>query len=131
MPLNTRTHRTSQEGQAVVELAIILPVLLILLLSIWQMGVVYDKWQNLNGAAREGARAAVVAQPGQEMSDARAAANAAVAGQLNLSSFTLRSTTVSGTAYYTATACSPYAVNILGIVVKSGSLCRDATMRVE
>ncbi len=131
MPLNTRTHRTSQEGQAVVELAIILPVLLILLLSIWQMGVVYDKWQNLNGAAREGARAAVVAQPGQEMSDARAAANAAVAGQLNLSSFTLRSTTVSGTAYYTATACSPYAVNILGIVVKSGNLCRDATMRVE
>jgi len=131
VPLNTRTHRTSQEGQAVVELAIILPVLLILLLSIWQMGVVYDKWQNLNGAARDGARAAVVAQPGQEMSDARAAANAAVAGQLNLSSFTLRSTTVSGTAYYTATACSPYAVNILGIVVKSGNLCRDATMRVE
>ena len=102
-----------------------------LLLSIWQLGVVYDKWQNLNGAAREGARAAVVAQPGQEMSDARAAATAAVAGQLKLSSFSLRSTSVSGTAYYTATACSPYAVNILGIVVKSGSLCRDATMRVE
>jgi hypothetical protein len=38
---------------------------------------------------------------------------------------------VAGTAYYTATACSPYAVNILGIVVKSGNLCRDATMRVE
>jgi Flp pilus assembly protein TadG len=112
-------------------MAIILPVLLILLLSIWQMGVVYDKWQNLNGAAREGARAAVVAQPGQETADARAAATAAVAGQLKLSSFSLRSTSVSGTAYYTATACSPYAVNILGIVVKSGNLCRDATMRVE
>ena len=112
-------------------MAIILPVLLILLLSIWQMGVVYDKWQNLNGAAREGARAAFVAQSGQQLSDARAAATAAVAGQLRLSSFTLRSTTVSGTAYYTATACSPYAVNILGIVVKSGNLCRDATMRVE
>jgi Flp pilus assembly protein TadG len=129
--LTTPKPRTSEKGQAVVEMAIILPVLLILLLSIWQLGVVYDKWQNLNGAAREGARAAVVAQPGQELSDGRAAASAAISGQLRLSSFSLRSTTVSGTAYYTATACSPYAVNILGIVVKSGSLCRDATMRVE
>jgi Flp pilus assembly protein TadG len=129
--LTSRTSPSQQQGQAVVEMAIILPVLLILLLSIWQLGVVYDKWQNLNGAAREGARAAIVAQPGQETSDARSAATAAVAGQLKLSSFSLASTTVAGTAYYTATACSPYAVNILGIVVKSGSLCRDATMRVE
>jgi Flp pilus assembly protein TadG len=129
--LTTRTPRTPEQGQAVVEMAIILPVLLILLLSIWQLGVVYDKWQNLNGAAREGARAAIVAQPGQETSDARAAATTAVAGQLKLSSFSLSATTVSGTAYYTATACSPYAVNILGVVVKSGSLCREATMRVE
>jgi Flp pilus assembly protein TadG len=129
--LTSRTSPSQQQGQAVVEMAIILPVLLILLLSIWQLGVVYDKWQNLNGAAREGARAAIVAQPGQETSDARSAATAAVAGQLKLSSFSLAATTVAGTAYYTATACSPYAVNILGIVVKSGSLCRDATMRVE
>ena len=48
-------------------MAIILPVLLMLLLSIWQFGVVYDKWQNLNGAAREGARAAIVAPQGQEL----------------------------------------------------------------
>jgi len=120
-----------QGGQAVVEMAIILPVLMVLLLSIWQFGVVYDKWQNLNGAAREGARAAVVAPSGQELSSARTAANAAIAGQLTLSSFTLNATTIDGTAYYRATACSPYSVNVLGIVVKSGQLCRDATMRVE
>jgi Flp pilus assembly protein TadG len=120
-----------EHGQAVVEMAIILPVLLVLLLSIWQFGVVYDKWQNLNGAAREGARAAIVAQPGQEVSDARAAANAAAAGQLTLSSFSLSASTVSGAQFYTATACSDYAVNILGLVVKSGQLCRDSTMRVE
>jgi Flp pilus assembly protein TadG len=129
--MRTHTHRTNQQGQAVVEMAIILPVLLILLLSIWQFGVVYDKWQNLNGAAREGARAAIVAPQGQELAQARTAATASVAGQLTLSDFRLNATTVDGTAYYTATACSPYAVNILGIVVKSGNLCRDATMRVE
>ena len=112
-------------------MAIVLPVLLVLLLSIWQFGVVYDKWQNLNGAAREGARAAIVAQPGQELSDGRAAANASVAGQLTLSSFSLSSTTIAGAQFYTATACTDYAVNILGLVVKSGQLCRNSTMRVE
>jgi Flp pilus assembly protein TadG len=40
--VNRQTSRTSQQGQAVVEMAIILPVLLILLLSIWQLGVVFD-----------------------------------------------------------------------------------------
>jgi len=112
-------------------MAIILPVLLMLLLSIWQFGVVYDKWQNLNGAAREGARAAIVAPQGQELSAAKTAANAAVAGQLTLSSFSLTSSNVAGSPYYKATACSSYAINILGVVVRSGQLCRDATMRVE
>jgi Flp pilus assembly protein TadG len=122
---------TDEQGQAVVEMAIILPVLLMLLLSIWQFGVVYDKWQNLNGAAREGARAAIVAPQGQELTAAKAAATTAVAGQLTLSSFNLTSSNVAGTPYYTATACSTYDINILGVVVKSGQLCRDATMRVE
>ena len=130
--MHTVIKRSANDnGQAVVEMAIVLPVLLILLLSIWQFGVVYDKWQNLNGAAREGARAAIVAPSGQELSSARSAANAAVAGQLTLSSFSLNATSINGTAYYRATACSTYAVNILGVVVKSGQLCRDATMRVE
>ena len=122
---------THEQGQAVVEMAIILPVLLMLLLSIWQFGVVYDKWQNLNGAAREGARAAIVAPQGQELTAAKAAATTAVAGQLTLSSFNLTSSNLAGTPYYTATACSTYDINILGVVVKSGQLCRDATMRVE
>jgi Flp pilus assembly protein TadG len=124
-------HGENERGQAVVEMAIILPVLLMLLLSIWQFGVVYDKWQNLNGAAREGARAAIVAPPGQELNDAKAAANAAVAGQISLSNFSLSSSNVAGTPYYKATACSTYDINILGVVVKSGELCRDAAMRVE
>ena len=112
-------------------MAIILPVLLMLLLSIWQFGVVYDKWQNLNGAAREGARAAIVAPQGQELAAAKSAANSAIAGQLTLSSFSLTSASLAGSPAYRATACSTYSINILGVVVKSGDLCRDATMRVE
>src|SRR5947207_15263573 len=91
---------THEQGQAVVEMAIILPVLLMLLLSIWQFGVVYDKWQNLNGAAREGARAAIVAPQGQELAQAKSAANTAVAGQLTLRSFSLTSTNLAGSPAY-------------------------------
>jgi Flp pilus assembly protein TadG len=130
-PVLSRRGTHDEQGQAVVEMAIILPVLLMLLLSIWQFGVVYDKWQNLNGAAREGARAAIVAPQGQELADAKSAANTAVAGQLSLSSFSLTATNLAGSPAYKATACSSYAINILGVVVKSGDLCRDATMRVE
>jgi Flp pilus assembly protein TadG len=126
-----RTRGTHEQGQAVVEMAIVLPILLMLLLSIWQFGVVYDKWQNLNGAAREGARAAIVAPQGQELSTARSAATTAVAGQLTLTRFDLTTSSLAGSPAYKATACSNYAINILGVVVKSGELCRDATMRVE
>jgi Flp pilus assembly protein TadG len=130
--LNVKSH-TSERGQAVVEFAIVLPLLLLLLMGIWQFGVVYDKWQNLNGAAREGARAAIVAKPGLELSDARSAARAAVAGQLTLSDseLTLTTTTIAGTAAWKFRACDAYSIDILGIVVKSGNLCRDATMRDE
>jgi Flp pilus assembly protein TadG len=122
-----------EQGQAVVEFAIILPILLVLLLAIWQFGVAYDKWQNLNGAAREGARAAVVADQGAELSDARTAARTAVAGQLTLTDgdMQLAATKLSGTAAWKFSACNDYSIDILGIVVKSGTLCRDATMRDE
>jgi Flp pilus assembly protein TadG len=122
----------TQRGQAVVEMAVVLPVLLLLILSIYQFGIVYDKWQNLDSAAREGARAAVVATPAQAQSTAVAAAKAAVSGQMSPAptvSFT--TTSLAGSPAYKVTACTPYSINILGVVVKSGTLCRDATLRVE
>jgi Flp pilus assembly protein TadG len=122
----------ASRGQAVVETAIVLPVLLLLILSIYQLGIVYDKWQNLDSAAREGARAAVVAPPAQAQSTAVTAAKAAVAGQMNPPpSISFTTTSLAGSAADKVTACTPYSINILGVVVKSGTLCRDATLRVE
>jgi Flp pilus assembly protein TadG len=117
-------------GHAVVEMAIVLPMLGVLLLSIWQFGVVYDTWQNLNSAAVDGARAAASAPTGSELSAGEAAANQAAAGQLTLDSFTLDRTTVKGAASVRATACTSYRVNLLGITFKRGEFCRQATMPV-
>jgi Flp pilus assembly protein TadG len=128
--MRTITERSDQQGQAVIQMAIVLPILLVLLLSIWQLSVVYGTWQTLHNVASHGARAGAVAGHGHHQAAARAAARAA-AGDVALKRVSLTATTSHGTAIYTATACSTYAVNLLGIVVKSGDLCRDATMRVE
>ena len=111
-------------------MAIVLPILIVLLLSTWQLSVVYGTWQSLRNAASDGARAGAAARHGHHLDAARAAARAA-AGDVALKRVSLTATKSNGTAAYTATACSSYAVNLLGIVVKSGDLCRDATRRVE
>ena len=111
-----------------IHMAIALPILLVLLLSIWQLSVVYGTWQSLKHAASDGARAGAAARHGHHLTAARAAARAA-AGDVALKRVSLTATKSHGTATYKATACSTYAVNLLGIVVKSGDLCRDATMR--
>jgi Flp pilus assembly protein TadG len=124
------TERSDQQGQAVIQMAIVLPILLVLLLSIWQLSVVYGTWRTLHDAASRGARAGAAAGYGHHQAAARAAARAA-AGDVALKRVSLTATTSQGTAVYTATACSTYAVNLLGIVVKSGDICRDSTRPAE
>ena len=55
--LNTKRGRC---GQAVVELALILPVLLVVLLGVMEFGIVFMRQNALTNAAREGARKAVL-----------------------------------------------------------------------
>ena len=49
-----------QRGAAIVEAAIILPVVLLIMAGIFEIGRAYQTYQVLTNAAREGARAAVV-----------------------------------------------------------------------
>lgn len=49
------------EGQAVVEFALIAPILILLLVGIFEFGRAWSAHQAVTDAAREGARAAVVA----------------------------------------------------------------------
>lgn len=49
---------------AMVETVIVLPVLLLILFSIVEFGVLFGRWQTLSNAAREGARTAVVFRTG-------------------------------------------------------------------
>ncbi len=50
---------TRERGSAMVEAAISLPILLVLMVGIFEVGRAYQTWQVLTNAAREGARMSV------------------------------------------------------------------------
>src|SRR5215470_4385094 len=56
MMLRTRPARPRRDAAAVVELALLLPFLLVVNLGIWEVGRLIQVQQVLNNAAREGAR---------------------------------------------------------------------------
>jgi Flp pilus assembly protein TadG len=53
-------HRRSERGAAMLETAIMLPLLLLVCVGIFEFGRAYQAWQVLTNAAREGARVAVL-----------------------------------------------------------------------
>lgn len=58
--MKRRTSRKRESGQAIVEFALVLPILLVLLCGIIDFGWIYYNQITLNNAAREGARYAVI-----------------------------------------------------------------------
>jgi Flp pilus assembly protein TadG len=52
--------RNCERGSAMVETAICIPLLLVLMVGIFEVGRAYETWQVLTNAAREGARMAVM-----------------------------------------------------------------------
>ena len=57
---NDRLARKREAGTSVVEMAIVLPLLLLLVFAIGDFGIAYTRWVSLTNAAREGARVGVV-----------------------------------------------------------------------
>lgn len=55
----TTDSRTRERGAAMVEAAITIPLLLVLMVGIFEVGRAYQTWQVLTNAAREGARMAI------------------------------------------------------------------------
>ena len=135
-----RRHIHRQDGQAFVEFVVILPVLLLVLVAIYQFGQVFVNYMDVTSAAREGARKAAVSRTAGTCTavDSLAVASAKAAGSdLNPSNLTVTvNRTCTNNAYaqssdVTVTAAYPYSINIMGLVVSSGTLTSATTMRVE
>lgn len=53
-------RRRRESGTSVVEMAFVLPLVLLLLFAIGDFGIAYTRWNSLTNAVREGARVGVV-----------------------------------------------------------------------
>ena len=141
--LSIMTRRTlrNQRGQAVTEFAVILPDLLLVLLAIYQFGVVFNNYIQVTAAAREGARKASVSRTAGSCSTVQtlaitAAKNAAPGLDQSKMSVTVPTFTCTNNAFAPGTDVAvkvtyPYSISILGKVVTSGSLSSTTTMREE
>ncbi len=120
----------SQDGQSVVEFALLLPVFIVVLFGIMEFGRLWEMSNVLTSAAREGARVAAVSDPDVVR------ATAAAQNVLNASRITNATVTVSGpngsneVSVTVALSYSPLSGSIIPGLA-TFSLSRSTTMRWE
>jgi Flp pilus assembly protein TadG len=131
-----------EDGQAMTELALVLPIFAVLLLAIVQFGIAFNNYLTLTDATRAGARKAAVSRfVGDNGASAVAAVKTAASSldQTVLASrISVTSVNASGATDWTTpgdvvtvTASYPYTINILGFSVTSGSVTSTTKERLE
>ena len=136
----TRLSRfRSEDGQAITEFAIVLPILMMLLLGIIQFGIIFNNYITLTDATRAGARKAAVTRF-DGLNDNGAAAVAAVEKSAQGLDQSVLDPTINVTAdpnwdlpgsEVTVTASYPYSINILGFKITAGTLTSTTKERLE
>ena len=130
----SRVQGRSQNGQAIVEFALVLPILMAILLGIIQFGILYNNYVTLTDAARAGARKAAVSRHGNPSTagcnTARNSASSLDQAKLTCSVATVGPLDRPG-ADATVTLTYPYSISLLGIAVKAGNLQAKTTERIE
>ena len=130
--MDTQRLKEDEQGQTMVEFAILFPVLVVMLFGIIQFGIVFNNYLALTDAVRAGAREASVARQTADPSSAAAAAVRSSAADLNQSALSV--TVTSGWtpgSDVTVAASYPFSISLLGWVVTTGSLKSQTTERVE
>jgi Flp pilus assembly protein TadG len=137
--VRTRTHKLSltlrgQDGQAFVEFAIVLPVLVMLVLGICQFGLAFHNYLSITDATRVGARAAAVKRTAGACAAATTAIQSTVsAKQWSTISGRITCTTPDGTDTgdpVKLVVKYPYSIGLPGFSA-SGDLTANATERLE
>jgi Flp pilus assembly protein TadG len=130
--MKARSTLVGERGQSMVELAIVLPVLVVLLFGIVQFGIAFNNYVTLTDAVRAGARAGAVAR--NDSNPSNDAVNAVLNSATNLNQSNLNvsvNSTWAPGSDLTVSATYPYSISLLGWVVVSGNLTSQTTERVE
>jgi Flp pilus assembly protein TadG len=131
---HTTNKLKNERGQTMTELALVLPILVVLVLAIAQFGVAFNNYETLTDAARAAARkAAVSRQASDPTGDCQTAGYAAGADLQNPGTDFVVSCSSSWApgSDVTVTATYPYSISLLGWVVTSGTLTSTMKERVE
>jgi Flp pilus assembly protein TadG len=129
-----------QDGQAMVEFALVIPVLLLLVMGIIQFGILFSHYVTLTDAVRAGARQAAVSRTLPDPVVATENRLKQSAAGLEASDLVITVTPLDptdGSATWaqggdvTVKATYPYALNLFGVVVMSGRIESETTERVE
>jgi Flp pilus assembly protein TadG len=105
-----RSRRASgQQGQALVEFALVLPVLMLLIIGIVKLGIVFNNYLTLNDAVRAGARQLAIGR-GQNLDVCAQAINRVKSSASNLDPTKLQVPTPS----VSAGSCSPGTSMVIG-----------------
>ena len=131
--MSRRRSIREQKGQTMVEFVLVVPILFLVLFGIIQFGILYNDYITLTDAARVGARkAAVSRQTGDPVGMAIAATkNAASDLELAKLGVSVNANAWAAGADVTVEATYPYEVNIMGVVLSSGTLKSSTTERIE
>jgi Flp pilus assembly protein TadG len=122
----------SEDGQAIVEFVIVLPLLVLLLLGIAQFGLAFHNYLSITDATRVGARAAAV----KRTAGACAAATTAIQNTVSAKQWETISSRITCTAGANTgdpvkvTVKYPYRIGLPGFSA-SGDLTASATERLE
>ena len=121
-----------QRGQTMTEFAIVLPIFLLLLLGIAQLGIAFNNYLALTDGVRAGARYGAVLRTSGTRNAATISKVKQSAANLNQSTIgvTITSTWQAGSDL-TVCGTYPYSINLVGLVVSSGNLNSCTTNRVE
>jgi Flp pilus assembly protein TadG len=132
------TRLRGERGQSAVEVALFIPILLVILYVVVEFGQVYLQFQEVSAATSEGARRAStmagVAEPGRTSTiKATVRAGTSLGTGTTFSStglvVTVNSTWALGSPI-TVTSTYPASVTILGVTLFSGNLTTTRTLRV-
>ena len=123
-----------ERGQALVEFTLLIPIILFVLMAIAQFGDLYNHYVSITDATRAGARMAAVSRSATDPTGAAIQAVRDSAHTLDQTKLTVTVTPAppwTSGQQVTVTASYPYALDLAGLVVKSGNLTSSTKERVE
>jgi Flp pilus assembly protein TadG len=124
----------AENGQSIVEFALILPLLSLIVFGIIQFGLLFYTYIDLTSATREGARKAAVSRTAN---DGVQRAMNAIAASTSIVDDAETSVTVTPGQPWTSgqdvdvTVTYPYELNVMGIVLWDGPMVAEAVVRIE